>query len=71
VSLADLESQVLTAPEVARILRCSAGHVHELVKRGELPAMRHVGRKVLITRRAIEAFIEGRREDWQARRGAR
>ena len=50
---------VYTSVEAAGILRCSKSHVAELVKRGELKAIPGAGRRILISRRALEAFING------------
>lgn len=50
---------VLTAKEGAQVLRVSTAHVHELVRRGVLRSLPDVGRRTLIPRSAIEAFIAG------------
>jgi excisionase family DNA binding protein len=55
----DNEATVLTVPEAARILRLSRTFAYQLVAEGELPCLR-LGRRVLIPRSALEAFIENR-----------
>ena len=50
-------ARTLTVPEVAReFLRCSVPNVHELIKRGELVAIRF-GRRVIVDSRDLEDFM--------------
>ena len=46
--------------EVAEILKTSQRSVQRLIQRGELPVVR-VGRRHLVLKRDLEAFIEARR----------
>ena len=48
---------VCTKAETAELLRCSVSQVERWVTAGVLPRMPHTGRKVLIPRVAIEAFV--------------
>lgn len=48
--------ELMTAPEVAPMLRSSLRHVRELTARGDLPCVR-LGRKVLYPRDAIERYL--------------
>ena len=50
---------------VARVLKCDERTVRELVKRGELPAVR-VGRSPLIHRADLATFIDRRRREGAA-----
>ena len=47
---------VLTVEEVAYLLNISRGLAHELVVRGELPAIR-LGRRIVIPRAAMEELL--------------
>ena len=48
--------RLLKIREVAARLRCSRGHVYELVKRGELPAV-HVGNARVVRADAIDDYL--------------
>lgn len=51
--------RVYTVPEVAEELRLSPAYVYDLVAQGLLPTIKNVGRRKLISRIALERFIEG------------
>ena len=51
-------SLVLTVEEAAELLGISRGLAYELVRRGELPALR-LGRRLVVPRRRLLALIEG------------
>lgn len=53
-----LEPLVYTLKEVGQLLRISAQHAGELVKRGVLPAVPNMGRRVLVPRHALHSYIE-------------
>lgn len=56
------ETDVLTATEVAGILRCSEKHVAKLVKAKRLPGVNLGGSLGLrIHRDAVDAFVRGQR----------
>ena len=55
----DDDTMVLTVAEVAKLLRLSKAFTYELVARGELPAL-HFGRRVLISRAALERWLDSR-----------
>lgn len=57
-----MELEFLTPKEVAPILRVSKQHVHRLVQRKELPAVKS-GRVVRILRADLLAWIEAHREE--------
>jgi excisionase family DNA binding protein len=50
-------SQLLTVEETAAYLRVGRGLAYELIRRGELPAVR-LGRLVRVPRAALEAFVK-------------
>jgi excisionase family DNA binding protein len=49
-------TRLLTVAEVASALRCTIGHAYELVKQGELAAVRH-GKSIVVRASAVEDFI--------------
>jgi excisionase family DNA binding protein len=49
---------VLTIPEVARLLRIGRNSAYEAAQRGELPIVR-IGRRVLVPRLAFERLLAG------------
>lgn len=50
---------VLSAAEAAALLGCSKRHVYQLVDRDQLPGARRLGRRVLIVRPVLEAWLLG------------
>jgi excisionase family DNA binding protein len=59
---------VLTVIEVAKELRCSKAHVHNLIN-GRVPGTRllpcvYLGRRRLIRRETLTAWIEGNEKRW-------
>ncbi len=61
---ATTEPRVLTVPEAAALLRISRRHVYELVRRGELPAIR-LGRVVRIPADAVTGLMSSRKDGAQ------
>jgi len=59
-ALADVEFEplVYTVPAAARALRVSPDTVRDLIADGLLPTVPHMGRRHLIPRRALVAFVE-------------
>jgi excisionase family DNA binding protein len=51
--------KLLTLPEVETQLRVSRATVRRLIRRGQLPIVK-VGRRTLVTRPALEAFVRER-----------
>jgi excisionase family DNA binding protein len=49
-------TRLLTVPEVASLLRCTSGHVYELIRSGELASVRH-GKSLVVRESAVEDFI--------------
>lgn len=48
---------VLTVPELAKILGIGRNQAYDAVRRGEIPSIR-VGRRILISTKAIEYFLD-------------
>jgi len=48
--------ELLKIPEVAARLRCTRGHIYELIKRGDLPAV-HVGKALVVRADAIDDYV--------------
>jgi excisionase family DNA binding protein len=57
IEVAD-ESLVVTVEDAAMLLGISRGLAYELVRRGELPAIR-LGRRLVVPRRRLLAMIDG------------
>lgn len=51
------EREVLSAPEVARILRISERSVYDWVARGDIRVIPNRGRRILIPRREIDRLL--------------
>lgn len=49
----------LGVAEVARLLSCSKAHVYNLIERGELPTVPHMGARKLVPRQAVEDLVAG------------
>lgn len=56
------EQKYLTVEEVAEILRASPQTVRNMIKRGEIPAIR-IGRPWLIKKSDLDRILEGRGKD--------
>lgn len=52
-----MDAELLTAQEVADLLRVSTMTVYRLIRQGELPAVR-VGRSYRVRRPDLEAYLE-------------
>jgi len=53
----DTPSLTISVNEASRLLGISANHCWRAIERGELPSLK-IGRRVLIPRRSLEAFVE-------------
>jgi excisionase family DNA binding protein len=58
-SLRTAEDEFLTVTDIARILKLNQQTVRNMIDRGELPAY-HVGRRVRVSRRDFDRFVEAR-----------
>ena len=57
---------VLTVPEVAKLLRINRNHAYELVKSGAIYAVK-CGRSIRVPKAAFIRFLEGQGEPAEAR----
>ena len=53
-----LDGDVLTVPEAAKLLRVGRNGLYEAIARGEVPH-RRIGRKILLSQTAIVRWLEG------------
>jgi len=49
---------VLSVTQAAKLLMVSKGAIYNAIKRGDLPCALHIGRRVLISRRRLEEWLE-------------
>jgi excisionase family DNA binding protein len=54
------QSLVMTVEEAARLLGISRGLAYELVRRGDIPALR-LGRRLVVPRHRLLALVESER----------
>ena len=52
------DPKTYTAGEAAALLGCSKNHIYALIARGELRGAIRLGRKVVISRQAIDEMLE-------------
>lgn len=64
--LVEIEPELLRPEEVAKILAVARSTVFELLRAGDLPAVR-IGRAVRIPRKALDRWIEDQTEFRRAR----
>ena len=53
------ERKTLTVVEAANILGIGRNTAYELARQGKLPGALRLGRRILVSRQALEAFLEG------------
>ena len=51
------EEEMLTVPEVAKILRVEQKTIYRAIKRGEVPGVRRIGRSLRVSRRVLMAWL--------------
>jgi excisionase family DNA binding protein len=51
------DADVMTAPEVATLLRVERKTIYSMVQRGEIPGVRQVGRLLRFSRRRVLAWL--------------
>ena len=54
------ERKTLTVVEAAKILGIGRNTAYELARQSKLPGALRLGRRILVSRQAIEAFLEGK-----------
>ncbi len=52
------ESATLTVRETARRLGIGRQLAYELARQGKLPGARRLGKRIVVSRRALDAFLE-------------
>ena len=57
------DCQTLTIPETARILGISRGSAYLAARSGELPGVIRIGRRLLVSRPALERFLAQREDE--------
>jgi excisionase family DNA binding protein len=58
VKLADIDSDMLTVPEVARVLRIGTRQAYQAVDAGKIRAVR-IGRAIRVPRAVVERLLRG------------
>lgn len=53
----------LNVKDAAKILGIGLQTAYELARRDELPGARRLGRRIVVSRKALEAFLEGRQSE--------
>jgi len=53
------ERQTLTIMEAARMLGIGRQTAYELARRGELPGVRRLGKRFIISKSELEAYLQG------------
>ena len=53
------EKQTYTVEEAARILGIGRQTAYELARRGELPGVRRLGKRFIISKSELEAYLQG------------
>ncbi len=56
------ESKTITVTEAAEMLGISRTYAYQLHYDGKLPGARRIGNRIVVQRKAIEDFIEGKTE---------
>lgn len=62
--------EIFTLAEAAQYIRVSRRHFAELLARGEGPPVLRLGRRVIVTREGLRAWLESRQEQPGARPAA-
>jgi excisionase family DNA binding protein len=55
----DDDSAVYTVPEVGRLLKTPTPSIYAALRSGELPGIVRMGRKVLVSKAALNAWLAG------------
>ena len=58
MSTAPLQPETMKVEEAARILSLSRAYAYTLARQGKLPGARKLGNRIVVSRRALEAFLE-------------
>jgi len=55
----DIEPATLKIPEAAKLLGIGRQTAYELVARGQLPGAHRLGRRIVVSRKALLDFLDG------------
>ena len=59
MSTEEMIKQTVTVREAAKLLGISRGTAYQLAKEGKLPGALRLGRRIVVSRKALELFLEG------------
>ena len=59
MSTEEMIKQTLTVHETAKLLGISRGTAYQLAKEGKLPGALRLGRRIVVSKKALELFLEG------------
>ena len=62
MTIEPMESVVMRVDEAARILGIGRQTAYNLAAQGKLPGARRLGRRIVVSRKALEAFLSGTQE---------
>ena len=54
------EKQTFTVEEAAKILGVGRQTAYDLARKGELPGVRRLGRRVIVSKTELEAYLSGK-----------
>ena len=52
------QHETMSVEEAAQILSVSRAYAYQLAREGNLPGARKLGNRIVVSRRALEAFLE-------------
>ena len=59
MSTEEMIKQTVTVREAAKLLGISRGTAYQLAKEGKLPGALRLGRRIVVSKKALELFLEG------------
>ena len=59
MSTEEMIKQTVTVREAAKLLGISRGTAYQLAKEGKLPGALRLGRRIVVSKKAVELFLEG------------
>ena len=62
MTIEPMESAVMKVSEAARILGIGRQTAYNLAAQGKLPGARRLGRRIVVSRKALEIFLAGTQE---------
>jgi excisionase family DNA binding protein len=57
--IGDIERMTLTCPEAAKLLGIGRDQAYTLAARGQLPGAHRLGRRIVVSRKALLDFLDG------------